>query len=63
MTCTHCKHNREIERLREICSNCRLGEDVFEGSMLLLVYGAPGSAAETYCETHENCFFVADTGT
>ena len=28
MTCHNCRHNREIERLREICSKCRLGEEV-----------------------------------
>jgi len=38
MTCTKCKHNREIARLaeeqarlREICSKCRLGEDLAGG--------------------------------
>ena len=28
MTCHNCKHDREIARLREICSKCRLGEEV-----------------------------------
>lgn len=36
MTCTHCKHNREIARLRAICSKCRLGEDLAgDGSVSL----------------------------
>lgn len=43
MTCTKCKHNREIARLaeeqarlREICSKCRLGEDLAgDGSVSL----------------------------
>ena len=28
MTCARCKHDAEIARLREICSKCRLGEDL-----------------------------------
>lgn len=43
MTCTKCRHNREIARLaeeqarlREICSKCRLGEDLAgDGSVSL----------------------------
>lgn len=43
MTCTKCKHNREIARLaeeqarlREICSKCRLGEEIAgDGSVSL----------------------------
>lgn len=43
MTCTKCRHNREIARLaeeqarlREICSKCRLGEDIAgDGSVSL----------------------------
>ena len=36
MTCTHCKHNREIARLRAICSKCRIGEDLAgDGSVSL----------------------------
>ena len=36
MTCHNCRHNREIERLREICSKCRLGEEVAgDGSVSL----------------------------
>ena len=43
MTCTKCRHNREIARLaeeqarlREVCSKCRLGEDIAgDGSVSL----------------------------
>ena len=36
MTCHNCRHNREIERLREICSKCRLGKEVAgDGSVSL----------------------------
>ena len=28
MTCHHCKHNAEIARLRDVCSKCRLGEEL-----------------------------------
>lgn len=43
MTCHKCRHNREIAqlaeeqaRLREICSKCRLGEDISGGGSLSL---------------------------
>ena len=36
MTCHNCRHNREIARLREICSKCRLGEEIAgDGSVSL----------------------------
>ena len=36
MTCTKCKHDAEIARLREICTKCRLGEYVAgDGSVSL----------------------------
>lgn len=43
MTCTRCKHNREIARLaaeqarlRDICSHCHLGENVARSSSISL---------------------------
>ena len=36
MTCHNCRHNREIARLREICSKCRLCEEIAgDGSVSL----------------------------
>ena len=36
MTCAKCRHNREIARLREICSKCRLGGEIAgDGSVSL----------------------------
>ena len=49
MTCHKCRHNREIARLREICSKCRLGEDLAgDGSISLdaIHDGTVGRVAE-----------------
>lgn len=37
---------------------CVLGTDVFDGCTLVYVFGAAGSSAEAYCQTHTNCVFV-----
>jgi len=42
-------------------ADCELGTDVFDGCELVFVYSAAGSPAQTYCQTHENCVFTADT--
>ena len=58
MVCTKCPHNREIERLRSICSKCRLGDSVAgggsvsldavtDGTLERIVNTAPNSAAST----------------
>ena len=48
-----------LTRIR-IPSTCALGANVFDGCTLVYVYGAADSAAETYCQTHDNCVFVKE---
>ncbi|MBQ9196746.1 MAG: BspA family leucine-rich repeat surface protein [Clostridia bacterium] len=43
-----------------IPDNCTLGADVFDGCVSVTVYGTTGSPAELYCQTHDNCTFVAE---
>lgn len=35
MTCHNCRHNREIEQLREICTKCRVADGHISGSVSL----------------------------
>ena len=44
MTCTRCKHDAEIARLRAICSKCRLGEYVPGGDKVSLDAVIDGAA-------------------
>ncbi len=43
-----------------IPADCALGVDVFDGCGKVYVFGTPGSPAEEYCETHDECVFVAE---
>ncbi len=43
-----------------IPAECALGTDVFDGCTKVYVYGAAGSPAEAYCQSHGNCVFVAE---
>ncbi len=47
-----------LTRIR-IPAGCALGTDVFDGCGTVYVLGTAGSAAETYCQDHSNCVFVA----
>ena len=38
--------------------NCTLGTDVFDGCIRVYVFGSPGTSAESYCNSHDNCIFV-----
>ena len=42
-----------------IPADCELGTDVFAGCEIVYVFGAPGSSAEAYCQSHVNCVFVS----
>ena len=71
MTCTKCRHNREIARLaeeqarlREICSKCRLGEDlagdgsvsldvIHDGTVGRIAKVAPNHPASCTCDPGE----------
>ena len=67
MTCTKCRHNFEIARLaeeqarlREICSKCRLGEDLAgDGSVSLDVIhdGTVGRVAKVAPNHHASCTY------
>lgn len=67
MTCTKCRHNREIARLadeqarlREICSKCRLGEDLAgDGSVSLDVIhdGTVGRVAKVAPNHPTSCTY------
>ena len=37
---------------------CQLGENVFEGCVLVYVFGTEDSPAQDYCDEYENCVFV-----
>ena len=55
---TDCK---ELKQIRIPDSVTTIGEDIFEGCNMVVVYGAAGSCAETYCgEGDNNCAFVAE---
>jgi len=45
MTCHNCKHNREIAKLREICSKCTLGDRTAGGGGVSLDTIQDGTAA------------------
>lgn len=49
----------DLTRIR-IPENCLLGRDVFDGCTAVTVYGAAGSPAEIYCNTHDNCTFLVE---
>ena len=51
-----CGHLTQIR----IPADCQLGADVFDGCGMVLVYSAAGSDAERYCQSHDNCVFVAE---
>ena len=39
-------------------AGCAIGENAFEGCGTVYLIGVPGSPAETYCQTYDNCVFV-----
>ena len=43
-----------------IPAGCGLGTGVFDGCAMVYVFGTPGSDAENYCQTHNNCVFVEE---
>ncbi len=44
-----------------IPEGCELGEDVFDGCILVRVHGTPNSSAWDYCQEHtDNCVYVID---
>ena len=43
-----------------IPAGCAIGENAFDGCERVWIFGTAGSAAEQYCENHDNCVFVAE---
>ena len=43
-----------------IPADCTLGTGVFDGCTKVYVFGAAGSPAESYCNSHSNCVFVEE---
>ena len=51
--------NAAVAQIR-IPANCIIDDTAFDGCESVQIFGAPGSAAEAYCATHDNCTFVAE---
>ena len=49
-----------LTQIRIPASVTAIDAAAFEGCGNVLVYGASGSAAETFCAEHDNCSFVAE---
>ena len=43
-----------------IPENCSIADTAFEGCDAVQIFGTPGSEAEAFCETHDNCTFFAE---
>ncbi|MBR6029791.1 MAG: leucine-rich repeat protein [Clostridia bacterium] len=53
---------KDCRRLEHILipAGCAVGADAFEGCDWVWIHSAPGSPAEQYCDTHDNCAFVSE---
>ena len=51
-----CKSLRQIR----IPAGCVIEESAFDGCEHVTIFGVPGSSAEQYCESHDNCEFAAE---
>ena len=47
----------KIAQIR-IPENCSIEDTAFNGCEAVMIFGIPGSAAEDYCDSHDNCIFV-----
>ena len=47
-------------RYIRIPAGCAIGEDAFAGCENVIVFSAPGSPAQAYCSSHDNCDFVRE---
>ena len=57
--CNYAFMNSAVTQIR-IPTDCEIGENVFEGCKLVIIFGAPGSEAENYCDEYDNCIFVEE---
>ncbi len=51
--------NASVTQIR-IPVGCSIGKDAFDGCAEVFIFGKSGSAAETYCNSHSNCTFIAE---
>ena len=49
-----------IEQIR-LPQNCDIADTAFDGCEDVQIFGTPGSPAEAFCETHDNCTFFAES--
>ena len=52
--------NSGVTQIR-IPANCSIATSAFDGCSRVEIYGTPGSQAETYCNSHDNCRFFDET--
>lgn len=52
-----CKKLRQVEIPASVT---QIADNAFQGCTNVIIFGKPGSSAETYCATHDNCTFAAD---
>ena len=55
------KDCKNLTKIRIPASVNIINDTAFDGCTKVFVYGTPSSAAETFCATHANCIFVAES--
>lgn len=51
--------NATVKQIR-IPANCTIADTAFDGCANVEIFGTPGSAAEAFCKTHDNCKFITE---
>ncbi|MBR3174859.1 MAG: InlB B-repeat-containing protein [Oscillospiraceae bacterium] len=51
--------NASVKQIR-IPEACSIAENAFDGCARVKIFGTPGSPAEVYCDSHENCTFIPE---
>ena len=59
---TYVFRNVEVIQIR-IPSGCSIEDTAFDSCDAVQIFGTPCSAAESFCESHENCVFIAESTT
>ena len=49
--------NSAVRQIR-IPVGCSIADTAFAGCVEVKIFGTPGSPAEAFCETHDNCTFI-----
>ncbi len=53
------KDSPNLTQIR-IPANCKIGTGAFENCEMVMIFCAPGSPAQEYCDSHANCVLVED---